>query len=241
MDGLALSNSLRLDFFVRHYRELRNELDLCMGRSCFIAEFWFHIYNEGSMSSMNGMGVCVCDLPLWLQSIAFGAVQPGADVPALGASTFSCFSFSSSLPTGVLQVLPWGPAVCQMPFPQLLRDPGCTGVSLWQQLLPSIIGPSICSLHTYVTPYSPPSTAWATLSITRMLFEPEPGNCSASWSQAFGNQSLIGNQDGSHPLLDWLKGVSGHLQCGLWHSLFVEAQRIVFCVRIQNLHCNYKL
>lgn len=71
----------------------------------------------------------------------------------MGASSSGCMPLSSapsllrSLPAGILQVGPWGPAVCQVPLAQPFGEPGCPCVPLRQQLLQGGAGPSLGRLH----------------------------------------------------------------------------------------------
>lgn len=56
-------------------------------------------------------------------------------------------SLLCSLPAGILQVSPRGPAVCKVPLAQPFGEPGGPRVPLRQQLLQGGAGPPLSRLH----------------------------------------------------------------------------------------------
>jgi len=63
-------------------------------------------------------------------------------IPLTSAPSLLC-----SLPAGILQVVPRGPAVCKVPLAQPFGEPGSPRVPLRQQLLQGGAGPPLGRLH----------------------------------------------------------------------------------------------
>lgn len=76
-------------------------------------------------------GIC------WVMGCSSSMSRPLTSAPSL----------LHSLPAGILQVSPWGPAVCQVSLAQPFGEPGCPRVPLRQQLLQGSAGPPLGRLH----------------------------------------------------------------------------------------------